>query len=201
MKRWIAALVAALGLQACAATPPQVAETVVRIEANNAVCTGTFINTRGLVLTAGHCVAGEGTQVSIILRNGTTLVGTVTLDDDINDIALIRLDTPRQTVYSPLRCDTPAIAGEPVYIIGMPAGRRWVFTAGSVAGVIPVMLARMILLDMRIWFGNSGGGVFDQDGRIVGVVSMIMTYDRDKLTVIYGLAVPIKIVCDKVKNG
>lgn len=200
MKRLFAAL-GVLLLAACSVAivpaKPSDNPAAVRVEMSSGHCSGTVISSKGLVLTAGHC-GNIGEDVTVVMRNGRMYKGKFIKDDDKHDVALISIDSTDVFVYAALRCDQPTWAGEPVYTIGHPETFRWVYAPGDVMGMIDSADAgwgEVILLNMRVWHGNSGGGLFDKNGMIVGVVN---AYFRGAL---YGVAVKVEHACELVKNG
>lgn len=189
-----AVVIAALAL-GCASSPPEADDAVTVAVESDGLCTGTVIRSSGLVLTAGHCVTPKwykNAKITVRFQNGKTDKATVVLDDDKTDIAILQLDTARDLVYATLRCDEPARKGETIHTVGMPAGLGWIRTHGYVAG----FYGRYVLVDMRVWHGNSGGAVFDVDGRIIAVVSNYFYDTQNKIRhIVAGGTVPVSVVC------
>jgi len=65
--------------------------------------------------------------------------------------------------------------GEPVYAIGFNAGRSLTFQAGEVAELFEHDGAMVIRTTAAFTHGASGGGLFDQDGRLVGILTFFRT--------------------------
>jgi|14_taG_2_1085336.scaffolds.fasta_scaffold00681_12 hypothetical protein len=61
------------------------------------------------------------------------------------------------------------VIGEPVCVAGAPLGRVGEYTCGQVTND----LGPFFYLDARVLPGNSGGPVFDQRGRVIGMVVSI----------------------------
>lgn len=193
-----AAFIAALTFGCAQAADPE-ASTVRLVTQDSAnrqsLCTAVIINNTGLAVTAKHCVSGK---LTAILRSGLIMDAHVVRIHESQDVALIQLDPKRRYVYTVMRCEQRAVRGEFVSTIGMPAGLFWVSTYGYIAGNDETY----DYLNMAIWHGNSGGGVFDRQGRLVGVVSAYYAQRNDQIShIVVGLAVPIKAACDLVKNG
>ena len=68
-----------------------------------------------------------------------------------------------------------ARAPEQVTAIGHPGPFRWAVSQGHVAGEFTKAraLGRGLVLDLTIWHGNSGGGLFDARGRLIGITTAI----------------------------
>ena len=75
---------------------------------------------------------------------------------------------------SRLGCRLPR-APERVTAIGHPGPFRWAVSQGHVAGEFTKAraLGRGLVLDLTIWHGNSGGGLFDRQGKLVGITTAI----------------------------
>lgn len=69
--------------------------------------------------------------------------------------------------------------GDPVYIIGNPGDLTEQFRHGYIAGQIAVRGELADSYDLRIFPGDSGSGIFDASGRLIGVVSFIYTMENE----------------------
>src|SRR5579864_772098 len=73
---------------------------------------------------------------------------------------------------------TPGL-GEPVHVCGHPKGFYWTFLEGTVAGYrgeIPHMDKKagpFMQVQIPIFFGNSGGGAFNEYGELVGIADFL----------------------------
>ncbi|MDE2099181.1 MAG: trypsin-like peptidase domain-containing protein [Patescibacteria group bacterium] len=105
------------------------------------------------------------------LNKAHQVAGKIALRDADNDVALITT-TEFAPSYVPLR-STPGVLGEKVFAVGHPGGLFYTLHRGIVSfpkrkfdGVITVQV------DMGLFGGNSGGGLYDDFGRLIGVCSM-----------------------------
>lgn len=156
--QWLCALL--LSLVSCAATPLDTVRAVsLRLTFNNGVCSGTAVGPQ-LVLTADHCfekgsrllaINGEEAHALKIVRDG-------------RDHALVKVTTkfPRW-----VRRQGVAYTSQRVRWIGNPAGEKSIYREGYVSRALP----DAVLIDAQVWKGDSGAGVFNQRGELVGVVS------------------------------
>lgn len=128
------------------------------------------------------------------------------------DLALVTVEkeAPRRPGHdalsvetAELRCESPVPVGTEVYAIGHPGYLNWFVTYGHVAstgrwtgspeGFEPSDY--WLQLDLTIIPGNSGGPVFDSDGRIVGIISHFMTTGTFRTPTGHSHAVSSKAVC------
>lgn len=137
-----------------------------------AMCTGVPIAAQ-VVLTATHCLI-PGVKVD----GGTYLV----LAHDGNDHSLVKTDVVYEQV---VQVDKQAAAGAvlhtgmPLTAYGHPMGLDIQLRQGYVMGThdaqvtgAAVEAEKVVLLDMPILGGDSGGPVFDSRGELVGTISM-----------------------------
>ena len=134
-------------------------------------CSATAIS-KNTLLTASHCTDGK---ILAFYAGGDkiTIVGDVV--NDGNDHALVTVSKE----FKSWACFSPSHPrrGEVVYIIGSPLGWEGLLRVGYLSG----FYNGYTLLDMNIWFGDSGAGVFNTKGKIVGVVSVgVVVPQQDK---------------------
>lgn len=96
--------------------------------------------------------------------------------DTVADLALLRTADIGQA-YPTVRSSTMSV-GEDIYAIGHPAGLEYTYSRGWVAS--PCRKANYLpkgcwtQVDMTIWGGSSGGGLYDSAGQLSGVASMML---------------------------
>ncbi|MFN3199359.1 MAG: trypsin-like serine peptidase [Bradymonadia bacterium] len=153
-------------------------------------CSGTLID-EDLVLTAGHCIENQAAcnQLAFVFgyHHGespdalspitsddvyTCRELIVSFDDGRADYAIVQLDRPAVAhTPAPVRPgDGPMVQGESVTLIGFPSGLpAKVDTGGQVweprANVLDFFSATV-----DAFGGNSGSGVFDAAGNVVGIL-------------------------------
>lgn len=152
--------------------------------AARAYCAGVWIGVDE-ILTAAHCVKDDnlpfripiGDSIRYVVKselesdNGINLhTGIVLAFDDANDLAFIKVIgiIPIHTIVK-LGIELPAI-GERVYGVGHPSQLYWSFVSGEISSYrIDSKLGDIIQVNISIWYGNSGGGLFDRDGKLIGI--------------------------------
>ena len=166
---------------------------VVLIVTNTASGSGSVIRKNGLVLTNWHVVKGYE-SVKIIFkpplrskfRASDFYVGIVERVDQVTDLALVRVVAPpRNLTVIPLGKIDDVEIGSEVHAIGHPTGETWTYTKGTISQVRPDYewpaspgvkhKATVIQTQTPMNPGSSGGPLFTDSGRIIGVNSFIKT--------------------------
>lgn len=164
---------------------------------------GFILRKDGVILTNAHVVRGA-TSISVALRDGTTYAAKLVGLDEINDLAVLKVNAPNLPV-APLGNSSSLIVGEWAIAIGNPYGfvlanTEPSVTVGVVSGVGRNLLASpsdggngayvdMIQTDAAINPGNSGGPLVDAAGEVIGVNSSI--YSPSGGSIGLGFAIPI----------
>ncbi len=160
---------------------------------------GVIISEDGYILTCNHVV--EDTEViHVALRNGEQYEATLVGADAQTDIAVIKIEAEGLTA-AVLGHSSELKVGDGVVAIGNPLGSL----GGTVTSGIISALAREITIDgytftllqtdAAINGGNSGGGLFNAKGELVGIVNA-KTSDAEGLN----FAIPIDEVQDVVDD-
>lgn len=155
----IRSLLLCLILAACASGPtPKDAVALLEFEGGG-TCSGTFLAPR-MLLTASHCFDGVRPLVEVNKHP----VNVVSIRHDGADHALLVLDVdfPAWVSIGP----SPA-QGDEVYFYGNPSGLRDLLRRGVIAGTNE----HFIFADITVGHGDSGAGVFNRHGELVGVVA------------------------------
>ncbi len=140
---------------------------------------GFVIDPSGLVLTNHHVVA-EAEELRVFLRDGTRIEATVVGGDAAMDIALLRLAGDRDWPSLQLGASADVRVGDWVLALGNTLGFGSTATVGIVSGKGRVLGHDMfgresyIQTDAAINQGNSGGPLFDLNGRVIGMNTAII---------------------------
>lgn len=90
-----------------------------------------------------------------------------------NDIAILRTNPQPDAFRVPLRSG-PLLIGESVFSVGHPYGLSFSFARGYISNQcrwLQQNLPCFTQVDITIWGGSSGGGLYDTEGHLVGVAS------------------------------
>jgi putative serine protease PepD len=139
-------------------------QSVVEVQTTEGLGSGVVL-ADGTVLTANHVIKGQK-LINVLFFNIPFAVPASVLKFDADkDLAILSVKIPQVIVEASIDCN-PVAYGQPLTMIGFPLGMPWVMTQGYVAGNYA---DDMHLLDMRTNHGNSGGPVFNDQGKVVGI--------------------------------
>lgn len=163
---------------------------------------GVIISEDGYIITNHHVIDGAS-NVTVTLRDGqTSYTAAVIGSDQDNDIALLKVDATGLTPATFGDSSTLAV-GDYVVAIGNPLGEL----GGTVTDGIISALARDVTIEgqnmtllqtnAQISPGNSGGGLFNANGELVGIVNA-----KDSATEVEGIAfaIPVNNVLDIIDD-
>ena len=170
---------------------------------------GVSISSDGYILTCAHVVDGASTiTVTIGDKDYTaTLVG----EDTTSDIAVIKIDADGLTPATVGNSDSLKV-GQSVMAVGNPLGELGGTVTGgmisalnrsvTIQGSSSVNTMSLIQMDASVSPGNSGGGLFNMNGELVGIVNAkSSSSDAEGL----GFAIPIndaiKVAQELLENG
>ncbi len=142
-----------------------------------------------LLVTACH-VVDKATGVTIARDSGKRVVkiDTVTPDPDHGrDLCLLTTAEVLPAVPAVIAPIESVKVGEKVYAIGSPLGLELSLTDGLVSAlrVAPNETLPAIQTSAAIAPGSSGGGLFDEEGRLMGVTVSIASKETDNLAFAY----------------
>lgn len=157
----------------------QARKTTVEVGAMGSTGSGVVVSADGLVLTAGHVVTNMETgevasDVSILFEDGEEVRGKVLGINKRQDAAMLQLVGAGPWDFSPLGSSTLIRPGEWVVAIGHPSGYDALRAAPVRFGrVISKSIDHFIGSDCVLFGGDSGGPLFDLEGKVVGIHSWI----------------------------
>ena len=174
---------------------------------------GVIISQDGYILTCAHVVNGA-TNIKVQLPDDTEYTATVVGADTTSDIAVVKIDATGLSAATIGDSDALAV-GELAVAVGNPLGTlSGTVTDGIISAVnrsVEVESNEMSLIqtDAAISPGNSGGGLFNGQGELIGIVNAKSgsTTNTGEATNAEGLgfAIPINtamdIAQDLIENG
>lgn len=167
---------------------------------------GIILTSDGYIVTCKHVVAGAET-IKVILNDDTEHEATLVGSDSRSDLAVIKIDA---TNLSPatLGDSDMLTVGEDVIAIGNPLGElRGTATSGIISALsrevtVENTSMKLIQTDAAISPGNSGGGLFNASGSLVGIVNAKASSSNSEGL---GFAIPVSsvktIISDLIDHG
>jgi S1-C subfamily serine protease len=151
---------------------------MVKNESEGTLGSGVSIKYKGnfYVLTAGHMAESDQAQLYLYENNKQICKLEIVKHDyeggmietTKNDLLLLRpINKNMQPKFYTEIADNEPITGTQIYIVGNPMGIEDVISDGR---VIIYKDNFMYYID-HTYFGNSGGGVYDYQGKLLGIVS------------------------------
>jgi len=153
----------------------KVMPSVVCVRVGNASGSGVIVSEDGLILTAAHVVGKPGQDVEVILSDGKTKLKGKTLGMHTSiDSGMMKItDEGKKYPFVDMGESAKLKKGQWVLTLGHPGG----FQPGRSP---PVRLGRVletdshkIRTDCTVFSGDSGGPLFDMEGKVVGIHSRI----------------------------
>lgn len=149
--------------------------------ANGGIGTG-FIIGENLIVTNDHVIQGNGAITVVSAHDQTRYEAEVISTDAIVDIAILKLKKWDEfkkhegAVILPIGDSREALEGSKVVVIGHPWGLTWTVSEGIMSsknrrvGSNPKYVDQV---DAKIFQGNSGGPVFNENGEVICVSELM----------------------------
>ena len=173
---------------------------------------GVIISEDGYIVTNNHVVE-SATNVSVALSNGDSYDATIVGTDAKTDLALLKIDATGLSYSKLVDSDTLKL-GQEVVAIGNSLGKGTSSTNGIISALNREVTINNYTMDLiqtnaSVNSGNSGGGLFDLNGNLVGIVnakiSSSASYSSSNATVEgMGYAIPsntVSTIVEQLKNN
>ena len=130
---------------------------------------GTYfkLKNRHFILTAAHVV--RDMNYMMVSGRDELVPGRVVYTNPASDIAILEVDKMNTRTPVKFRINHDPHVGDSLAYTGFPNGTDLLTITGRVSGY----RGRWLVVQSYIWMGASGSGVFDSQGRLIGVVSMV----------------------------
>jgi serine protease Do len=147
------------------------------------VGSGFIVSSKGYILTNEHVVEGSS-RIIIGLQSGERYRGRVIGIDEETDVAVVKIDAPRELPTVTLGDSNTTQVGDWVLAIGSPFGLDQTVTAGIISkkereSPYFTNFQRFLQTDAAINRGNSGGPLVNMRGEVIGINSQIATSTGD----------------------
>jgi serine protease Do len=156
---------------------------------------GFIVDASGVVVTNNHVIA-DADEINVILNDGTKIKAEIVGVDKKTDLAVLKFKPPRQLTAVKFGDSDKLRLGEWVIAIGNPFSLGGTVTAGIVSArnrdISSGPYDNYIQTDAAINRGNSGGPLFNLEGEVIGVNTLIISPTGGSIGI--GFAVPSKTV-------
>ena len=170
------------------------------------VGSGFIIDDRGFIVTNNHVIE-RADQITVVLQGGRELNATLIGTDPKTDLAVLKVEAGRALPTVGWGNSDTVEVGDWAIAIGSPFGLGSSVTAGIVSArgrdIRSGPYDDFLQVDAPINRGNSGGPLFDQLGKVIGVNTAIFSPSGGNVGI--GFAIPSnqarQIVADLMQNG
>ena len=162
---------------------------------------GVIITTQGHVVTNYHVI--EGANDVQVLSNGQYLQAEIVGYDELTDLAVLRVTEDVNLPAVKMGDISQVRVGDWAIVIGNPLGKQFADTV--TIGVVSALnrelegtsIVKMMQTDAAINSGNSGGGLFNTKGELIGIPSLKYSSNgvRDAASIEgIAMAIPVDVV-------
>src|SRR5213080_5542271 len=165
----------------------------------NSLGSGFIVDAAGIVVTNNHVIA-DADEINVIMNDGTKFKAELVGVDKKTDLAVLKFKPTKPLVAVKFGDSDKLRLGEWVIAIGNPFSLGGSVTAGIVSArnrdISQGPYDNYIQTDASINRGNSGGPLFNLEGEVVGVNTLIISPTGGSIGL--GFAVPSKTVAGVV---
>lgn len=185
-----------VNIQTNAKQAPTVADSAVYIQTNKIQGSGIVLSSNGLIATNYHVIENAATA-QIIFQNGTVYNDAITIVglDPQADIALLKINL---TDLHAANISQQKQIGASIMTISSPNGKRNTTTYGTIQGYNDDIIS----FTAPIQHGSSGGGLFLENGQLIGMCSAYSNTQYFAIPIQKVLSVPqnIALPLSSMKN-
>jgi serine protease Do len=138
---------------------------------------GFIIDSSGYIVTVLEVIE-DADEITVQLHNGTTLEAEVIARDEMTNLALLKVASDKPLPAAEWGDSNEVRVGNGVLAIGNPFGLGGSVTAGIVSArnrdLWQGLYDDFIQTDAAVSRGNSGGPLFNLDGQVIGINSVIV---------------------------
>ncbi|HMP73934.1 MAG TPA: trypsin-like peptidase domain-containing protein [Kiritimatiellia bacterium] len=154
---------------------------------------GVIVHPDGYILTNFHVIE-RASRIRVMLSDETVYEGTVLAGDEINDLALIKIDSANPLPAIPFAANDDLYLGETVIVLGNPFGLAHTVTVGVLSAKNrearhngQILYRDILQTDAAVNPGNSGGPLLNIHGEMIGL-NVAIYQDAQNI----GFAVPVR---------
>ena len=160
---------------------------------------GMVFDKAGHILTNYHVIE-DARHVAVTLYSGKTFQATLVGADPINDVAVIKIDASKESLFPVTLGDSSnLLVGMRVFAIGNPFGLERTMTSGIISSLNRSLkihgnrsIRSIIQIDASVNPGNSGGPLLNSHGQLIGINTAIASRTGQSAGV--GFAIPVNMI-------
>ncbi len=150
---------------------------------NRGIGSGFIVSPKGYILTNYHVIQ-DAARITVGLQSGEKYRANVVGFDPETDVAVLKIDPPKDLPTVTLGDSNAAQVGDWVLAMGSPFGLDQTVTAGIISkkereSPFFNVFQRFLQTDAAINRGNSGGPLVNMRGEVIGMNSQIATSTGD----------------------
>ncbi len=156
----------------------------------SALGSGFVISEDGFIVTNNHVIDGAD-EIDVEFQDGETFAAEVMGTDPKTDIALLKVKADQPLPFVTFGDSDTARVGDWVLAVGNPLGQGFSVSAGIVSArnrALSGTYDDYIQTDAAINRGNSGGPLFNMDGKVVGVNTAILSPNGGSIGIGFSMA-------------
>ncbi len=168
-----------------------------------ALGSGFIISSDGFVVTNNHVIENAD-QIEIEFFDGRLLEAKVVGTDPKTDVALLKVESKESLEFATFGDSNKAKVGDWVLAIGNPLGQGFSVSAGIISArgrALSGSYDDFIQTDAAINRGNSGGPLFNMDGKVIGVNTAILSPNGGSIGIGFSMSsTVVEKVVEQLKN-
>ncbi len=156
---------------------------------------GVIIDELGYILTNYHVIE-RASEISVTLYDGLTYQARFIAGDELNDLALIKIEPDYPLKAVEFAADDDLLPAETVVVLGNPLGLANTVTVGVLSAINRearyndrVLFSDILQTDAAVNPGNSGGPMLNIKGELIGIN---VAFNKEAENI--GFAIPVKRV-------
>ena len=147
----------------------------VKTSSGSGAGSGVVLTSDGYIVTNYHVANESSTSISVKFYDNSVYAATYVLGDEVADVALIKIEK-EDCVPVEVADSEKVEMGDSVVVIGNALGNGISITSGIVSNIngtftLDDVATPVIQVDAAINQGNSGGGLFNEYGQLIGIVN------------------------------
>jgi len=165
-------------------------------EKGNAISQGSgFIVRRDGAVVTNYHVISKARSIKVKAGDKVFDVEGLIFTDKENDLVILKAKAKDMPIVK-LGVIEKANIGEHIYVISSPVGLENTISDGLLSGIREIDEKRKILqITAPVSPGSSGGPVFNRNGEVIGVVTMLIKEAQN-----LNFAMPVKLIKDKISS-